>query len=150
MIWFRPFFFTPSFKRNNCFNLTNHNSALGGADVNETNTEGESLLQQSINQNNHEASSFLIVSGGADVNLRYFRSIIMYYFLDKTYSSWPKYIIWIFNRSNKGVTCIELAIQMKMCNVIELLCQFGADMSLSSNQYPPLWMALSQVCLKWK
>ena len=47
--------------------------ALGGADVNETNTEGESLLQQSINQNNHEASSFLIVSGGADVNLRYFR-----------------------------------------------------------------------------
>ena len=45
--------------------------ALGGADVNETNTEGESLLQQSINQNNHEASSFLIVSGGADVNLRY-------------------------------------------------------------------------------
>ena len=88
----------------------------GGADVNERNAEGESLLQQSIKQNNHEASSFLIVSGGADVNLR----------------------------SNNGCTCLELAIKMKIPNVIELLCQFGADMSLSSNQYPPLWMALTQ------
>ena len=66
-------FSTSLFKRNNYSNPTNHILALGGADVNETNTEGESLLQQSINQNNHEASSFLIVSGGADVNLRYFR-----------------------------------------------------------------------------
>ena len=64
-------FSTSLFKRNNYSNPTNHILALGGADVNETNTEGESLLQQSINQNNHEASSFLIVSGGADVNLRY-------------------------------------------------------------------------------
>ena len=88
----------------------------GGADVNEMNAEGESLLQQTINQNNHEASSFLIVSGGADVNLR----------------------------SNNGCTCLELAIKMKIPNVIELLCQFGADMSLSSSQYPPLWIALTQ------
>ena len=76
MICFRPFLpavFTPLFIRDYYSNSTNHILAPGGADVNETNTEGESLLQQSINHNNHEASSFLIVSGGADVNLRYFR-----------------------------------------------------------------------------
>ena len=68
---------TSLFKRNNYSNPTNHILALGGADVNETNTESESLLQQSINQNNHEASSFLIVSGGADVNLRYLIFILL-------------------------------------------------------------------------
>ena len=88
----------------------------GGANVNETNSEGLSLLHQSIVANNHEAASFLIVSGGADVNLR----------------------------SNDGSTCLELAIKTKMTNVIEILCQFGADMSLSSNQNPPLWIALTQ------
>ena len=87
-----------------------------GADVNEIDSHGVPLLQQFILCKNHESSSFLIVSGHADVNLR----------------------------ASDGCTSLELAIKMRLLNVIEILCQFGADMSLSSDPSPPLWMALSQ------
>ena len=100
---------------NNKFGIAN-DLLQAGADVNETNADGMTLLHQSIVSNNAEASSFLIESGGADVNLR----------------------------SNSGHTSLELAIKMKMLNIIESLCRFGADMSLSSGLYPPLWMALTQ------
>ena len=88
----------------------------GGANVNETNSDGMTLLHQSILVGNSEAAHFLIESGGADVNLR----------------------------SNEGQTSLELAIKNKMLSTIEILCRFGADMLLSSSLNPPLWAALSQ------
>ena len=88
----------------------------GGSNVNETNSDGMTLLHLSILSNDSESALFLIESGGADVNLR----------------------------SNEGKTCLELSIKLKMLSIIDILCRSGADMSLSSTSDPPLWVALTQ------
>jgi len=95
------------------FNHLAQQMIQSGADVNVTDGSGLSLLLKAIQDKNLGAATFLLANG-ADIN----------------------------TRSPQGMTPLELAVREGVEQVVDKLCQAGADTTSSSNGEPPLWIAL--------
>ena len=95
------------------FNHLAQHMIQSGADVNVTDGSGLSLLLKAIEDKNLGAATFLLANG-ADIN----------------------------TRSPQGMTPLELAVREGVEQVVDKLCQAGADTTSSSNGEPPLWIAL--------
>ena len=87
-----------------------------GANVNITDSNGNTLLHLALMDGNCDAALFLL-NNGADVNIK----------------------------TKQDQTCLELAIQKNLMAAVEALCRLGADLSKTSSPTdPPLWLALQK------
>ncbi|KAM9034862.1 LOW QUALITY PROTEIN: rabankyrin-5 [Sarcophilus harrisii] len=86
-----------------------------GASINDTMTDGQTLLHMAIRRQDDKSALFLL-EHQADINIR----------------------------TQDGETALQLAIRNQLPLVVDAICTRGADMSVLDDQgNPPLWLALA-------